>query len=43
MGSSILTIILFLVLPKRRVVHVDNVLTIPAGAGESIYAREGQP
>ena len=43
MGSSILTIILFLVLPKRRVAHVGNVLTIPAGAGESIYAREGQP
>jgi hypothetical protein len=43
MGASILTIILFLVLPKRRVAHVDNVLTIPAGAGESIYAREGRP
>jgi hypothetical protein len=42
-GCSIATILLFLVLPKRRLAHVDDVLTIPSGAGDSIYAREVQP
>lgn len=42
-GSSILAILFLILLPDRRGARVDNIVTIPSSAGETIFAREVRP